>query len=35
MVMMTTAMMMRPHVPGFGHDTGVDDMVCNDWSIYY
>jgi hypothetical protein len=26
---------MRPHVLGFGHDTRVDDMICNDWSIYH
>ncbi|KAJ6955379.1 hypothetical protein NC652_006720 [Populus alba x Populus x berolinensis] len=26
---------MRPHVLGFGHETGVYDMVCNDWSIYH
>ena len=25
---------MRPPVLEFGHDTGVDDMVCNDWSVY-
>ena len=26
---------MRPHVLGFGHETEVYDMVCNDWSIYH
>ncbi|KAJ7007679.1 hypothetical protein NC653_006650 [Populus alba x Populus x berolinensis] len=26
---------MRPHVLGFGHETRVYDMVCNDWSIYH
>jgi len=25
---------MRPPVPEFDHDTRVDDMICNDWSIY-
>jgi hypothetical protein len=26
---------MRPPVPEFGCDTGVDDMVYNDWSIFH
>jgi hypothetical protein len=28
-------MMMMPHIPEFGHDTGVDDMVCNKWFVYH
>jgi len=26
---------MRPPILEFGRDTGVDDMVCNDWSVYH
>jgi len=25
---------MRPPIPEFDHDTGFDDMIYNDWSIY-
>jgi len=25
---------MMPPVLKFGHDTSIDDMVCNDWSFY-
>jgi hypothetical protein len=32
--MMMMMMMMRPFVLEFGYDTGVDDMIYNDWSIY-
>jgi hypothetical protein len=28
-------MMMRPPVWKSGHDTRVDDMVCNVWSVYH
>jgi hypothetical protein len=32
MMMMMMMMMMRSYVLEFGHDTEVDDMVCN-WSV--